>query len=106
MASHSWVVLKFGGTSVSTRKRWEVINKICGVHLKDNKRIIVVCSALSTVSNHLQNLIDLALKGDFHPTLSLIREKHLEFAHELCIEGAEDLLAQDFKKGLLQKMFI
>src|SRR5262245_2036780 len=50
-----WVVLKFGGTSVSRRNRWDTIGRLAGKRLKeDGRRVLVVVSALSGVTNELQ----------------------------------------------------
>lgn len=98
MPSHQWIVLKFGGTSVSKLERWEVIYKVCQNHLKEKSRIIIVCSALSGISNKLQVLINLSLKGDFHNTLDSIIKLHLDFAHKLQIKDPQILLKEEFQE--------
>lgn len=50
-----WVVLKFGGTSVSRRNRWDTIGRLASKRMKDEgARVLVVVSALSGVTNELQ----------------------------------------------------
>ncbi len=49
------VVLKFGGTSVGSIERIKKIGKIIHQHLKTKKKIIVVSSAMSGVTNELIN---------------------------------------------------
>ena len=97
MASCAWVVLKFGGTSVSTRERWETIKGICTEHLKQNKRIVIVCSALSGVSNHLQNLVDRSLDGEYESTLEKIKTAHYDFAKDLGVSTVETILEEEFR---------
>src|SRR5690606_4452869 len=55
-----WVVLKFGGTSVSSRARWDTIATLAQARRAEGKRVLVVVSALSGVTNALQALIDAA----------------------------------------------
>ena len=53
--SQRWVVLKFGGTSVSRRNRWDTIGRIAAKRMVgDEARVLVVVSALSGVTNELQ----------------------------------------------------
>ena len=50
-----WLVLKFGGTSVSKRERWDTIGQLAdGRAAAENARVLVVVSALSGVTNELQ----------------------------------------------------
>ena len=50
-----WVVLKFGGTSVSRRNRWDTIGRLASKRMaEDGARVLVVVSALSGVTNELQ----------------------------------------------------
>jgi diaminopimelate decarboxylase/aspartate kinase len=49
-----WVVLKFGGTSVSRRDRWDTIGRLAAQRMReDDARVLVVVSALSGVTNEL-----------------------------------------------------
>ena len=49
-----WVVLKFGGTSVSRRNRWDTIGRLAAERAReDEARVLVVVSALSGVTNEL-----------------------------------------------------
>ena len=50
-----WLVLKFGGTSVSKRERWDTIGQLAeGRAAAGGARVLVVVSALSGVTNELQ----------------------------------------------------
>ena len=55
----SWVVLKFGGTSVASRTHWDVIAALARARLGAGHRVLVVCSAVSGVTNRLSSLADL-----------------------------------------------
>src|SRR5690606_17259153 len=49
-----WIVLKFGGTSVSRRERWDTIGGLAHERSAEGARVLVVVSALSGVTNALQ----------------------------------------------------
>ena len=54
-----WIVLKFGGTSVSRRPRWDNIGRLMAARAREEQcRVLVVVSALSGVTNDLQALAD------------------------------------------------
>jgi len=82
--SSSWVVLKFGGTSVSSGECWETIAKVLRDRVGEGLRPLVVCSALSQVSNQLEQAVAEALEGR-NPTerLDALREQHVALAREL-----------------------
>lgn len=82
-----WVVLKFGGTSVSTLDSWERIAKILRSRLSEGVRPLVVCSALSQVSNRLEEAVSTALAGvePVEETRAL-RRTHEDLARQLSIE--------------------
>ncbi len=48
-----WVVLKFGGTSVSSRARWNTIGDLVAKRKSEGFRVLVVVSAVSGVTNAL-----------------------------------------------------
>ena len=53
-ASDRWIVLKFGGTSVSHRHRWNTIGNLAKRRADEpGVRVLVVVSALSGVTNEL-----------------------------------------------------
>lgn len=80
------VVLKFGGTSVSTRARWETIGAIASARLERGERPFIVCSAVSGVSNLLEGLLAAAIAGDHEGVLAEIRAKHEVLATELEVD--------------------
>ena len=58
-----WVVLKFGGRSVSTAENWAIIARLIRERLDEGVRPVVVHSALVGVSNALIALLDAAVAG-------------------------------------------
>jgi len=54
--AEKWLVLKFGGTSVAGRQQWETIASIVRARRSDGYRVLLVCSAVSGVTNLLENL--------------------------------------------------
>lgn len=94
-----WVVMKFGGTSVSTGARWEVIRELIGERLALGLRPLIVHSAIAGVSNSLEEVIAAAIAGDATRQLTEVRRRHEELAGQLkvdvsAIEGLFEDLAQ------------
>jgi diaminopimelate decarboxylase/aspartate kinase len=87
-----WIVLKFGGTSVSRRHRWDNIGRLMAARAREEDcRVLVVVSALSGVTNELQALVD--HRNDDAAVaagVAALRERHLAFCGELGI-GVEAL---------------
>ncbi|MGH8078300.1 MAG: aspartate kinase, partial [Lysobacter sp.] len=80
-----WVVLKFGGTSVSSRNRWDTIGRIAGKRMaEEGVRVLVVVSALSGVTNELQAI---ASGGDIDARLAALIERHRMFCGELGLDA-------------------
>lgn len=84
--SESYVVLKFGGTSVSNRGRWETIFRVIQDRKTEGLTPVVVCSAISGVSNLLEALLEAAVEGKHQPILDEIRQKHEALAGELGVD--------------------
>lgn len=55
--STSWVVMKFGGTSVSTEARWRSIAEHLGQRVSAGQRPLVVVSALGGITNTLEGFV-------------------------------------------------
>jgi len=84
-----WVVLKFGGRSVSTAENWAIIAELIRDRLAEGVRPVVVHSALVGVSNALIALLDAAVGGgDTDDKLRKIRAQHDALAKELKIAPA------------------
>jgi len=80
------VVLKFGGTSVSTRERWETIRTVIQAQVKEGEAPFIICSAISGVTNLLERLLEQAVEGNHQGTLDQIRSRHQELCDELGVE--------------------
>jgi diaminopimelate decarboxylase/aspartate kinase len=93
VANSRWVVLKFGGTSVSTRENWQTIAALARARLDAGLKPVIVHSALSGVSNALEKILDDAVNGDPSQGLAAIRGQHLALAEDLGLDG-ELLLAE------------
>ena len=77
-----WIVLKFGGTSVSRRHRWDTIGKLAKKRADETGgRVLVVVSALSGVTNELTAIADGA--ADSAQRVAALVERHNAFADEL-----------------------
>jgi bifunctional diaminopimelate decarboxylase / aspartate kinase len=75
-----WIVLKFGGTSVSTVANWQNIAKVAKTRADEGFRVLLVHSALSGVTDLLEGVLRGALQGDAAPALVKIRDKHQALA--------------------------
>ncbi|MFA4973849.1 MAG: bifunctional aspartate kinase/diaminopimelate decarboxylase [bacterium] len=84
-----WVVLKFGGTSVSNLDCWETIASIVETRLAEGKRPLVVCSAVSGISDELERLLAGSLKGSPEGALDRIVARHAALAEELAVDRGE-----------------
>lgn len=93
----NWIVLKFGGTSVATREKWNTIAKVVRKRLKEDKKPVVVCSAVSRVSRMLEALLDEALHTNHEALYKQIQERHYELASSLSLDG-EALLHDYFEE--------
>jgi bifunctional diaminopimelate decarboxylase / aspartate kinase len=87
----SWVVMKFGGSSVSSPENWRTIAELLRQRLKQGLRPVVVHSALKGVSNALAGVLQSALSDDPAAALNKIREQHYVLAEALGLDGPEML---------------
>jgi diaminopimelate decarboxylase/aspartate kinase len=82
-----WVVLKFGGTSVSTADRWTTILRLVEQRRAEGLRPVVVHSALATVSNRLEELLRSAVDKTAAPSIEDLKALHFRLAAELGVDG-------------------
>ena len=54
----SWIVLKFGGTSVSSLANWRNIAEVLRQRRATGARVLVVHSALTGMTDRLEKLLD------------------------------------------------
>jgi bifunctional diaminopimelate decarboxylase / aspartate kinase len=86
-----WIVLKFGGTSVSGLDNWRNIAAVVRARLADDARVLVVHSAVSGVTDRLEKLLAAALGAAHEPVLASIEERHRALAEELGIGVSAEL---------------
>ena len=85
-APDRWIVLKFGGTSVSRRHRWDTIGRLAKKRADENgARVLVVVSALSGVTNELTAIADGA--ADSGERVAKLEQRHREFLAELELDA-------------------
>jgi diaminopimelate decarboxylase/aspartate kinase len=87
IADSSWVVMKFGGTSVSTAGNWATIAGLVKNRIADGLKPVIVHSALQGVSSALDALLDAAITVDPQDGLAAIRQRHFELAEDLKLDG-------------------
>ncbi len=93
----SWVVVKYGGTSVSSRGNWETIAENMRRLVAADQRPLVVCSALSGVSDSLQRLIDSSTRGEHEKDVEALLALHMRFADELGVDG-KSIIADEMEQ--------
>ncbi len=82
-----WVVMKFGGRSVSTAENWAIIATLVRERLAEGVRPVIVHSALVGVSNALIALLDAAVAGeDTSERIAKIHAQHTSLAKELGVD--------------------
>src|SRR5210317_2666917 len=89
VAESAWVVMKFGGSSVSTAKHWKTIAGLVRARLEAGLRPVIVHSALGGVSNALEAVLQGAVEGNPSGKLDEIRAQHLKLAESLGLDGPE-----------------
>ena len=91
-APGGWIVLKFGGTSVSRRHRWDTIGKLAKQRAEaTGGRVLVVVSALSGVTNELTAIADGC--EDAAARVAALEARHRGFLAELELD-AEAVLGE------------
>lgn len=87
IAESPWVVMKFGGTSVSSAANWQTIAQLVQQRVDDGLHPVVVHSALQGVSNTLEALLQAAVNAVPTADLEGIRQQHYDLAGELGLDG-------------------
>ncbi|MFK7825095.1 MAG: bifunctional aspartate kinase/diaminopimelate decarboxylase [Oligoflexales bacterium] len=97
MVQRPWLVLKFGGTSVANSSRWETIARILKQRLQEGYRPILVCSAISGVSNQLEALTkNITKNSELDLVLDSIEQKHLNLAKQLGLKDFNGIIASEW----------
>ncbi len=81
-ASH-WVVVKFGGTSVSTLANWRNIAFIARRRLDSGARVLIVHSAITKITDMLEKLLVAAQAGSPDEALAAIEDRHRQLTTDL-----------------------
>ncbi len=109
--SQAWVVLKFGGTSVSTAANWHNIALVVRARMAASFRPVIVHSALSGITDRLESLLAATQVGTHANVLEQISVKHRDLAQALGIEPSalferhmQDL--RDLATGLARSVMI
>ncbi len=98
--NNPFIVIKFGGTSVSTKETWQSILTITKRHIEAGFRPIIVCSAITQITNSLEQLILAALSNNKTDAadiiLNQIQLRHQTLAQDLNLDF-DALLKNDFE---------
>jgi diaminopimelate decarboxylase/aspartate kinase len=84
--AHPWVVMKFGGTSVSSVNCWETICGQAKINIAAGKRVLIVVSALSGVTNLLTSLAEGPAQTEQDRILAELASRHQELIDALGLE--------------------
>ncbi len=91
--ANPWLVIKFGGTSVSNLTCWKNIINIANDHLSKGLRPLIVCSAPHRVSNYLENISTEAINNDYQASLTEIKQIYTNLAQQLQLTDTAQLNA-------------
>jgi diaminopimelate decarboxylase/aspartate kinase len=90
-----FVVLKFGGTSVSSVANWKNIATVVGKRLKDGLKPVIVHSALSGITDRLEQLLTYAggeaASTDWQGAMDQIEQRHRQLAIDLGVAVSPEL---------------
>jgi diaminopimelate decarboxylase/aspartate kinase len=90
--AHSpWVVLKFGGTSVSSLANWKNIAAVVKKRSATGAPVLVVHSAVSGITDKLEKLLEAALQQKADEAMAVIEKRHRDLAAELGVAVGPEL---------------
>jgi bifunctional diaminopimelate decarboxylase / aspartate kinase len=84
-----WIVLKFGGTSVSSPENWRNIACVLRERAAEGFKLVVVHSALSGITDRLEALLAATMTGGHIEALERIEATHRELAGKLGMAPGE-----------------
>ena len=87
----AWIVLKFGGTSVSTLANWTNIAHVAARRCAGGARLLIVHSAVTGITDRLERLLDAATGEAQEEELRAIEERHRRLAVELGVALGDDV---------------
>ena len=85
-----WIVLKFGGTSVSSLANWRNIAKVTAARRAEGARVLIVHSAVTGITDRLEKLLSAARGEAQEEELKIIDDRHRRLAAELGIPLGPD----------------
>ncbi|MHB8813188.1 MAG: aspartate kinase, partial [Steroidobacteraceae bacterium] len=80
-----WIVLKFGGSSVSSLATWRNIASVAAARRAEGARVLIVHSAVTGITDRLEKLLSAARGEAQEEELKIIGERHQRLAAELGI---------------------
>ena len=95
--NRKWIVLKFGGTSVSSPENWKNILSVIKDRKSEGYSVCVVHSALGGISDHIEQIISRAPENNTGDLVQQVKERHYDLGHSLDLP-VDDLLAEDFSE--------
>jgi diaminopimelate decarboxylase/aspartate kinase len=95
-----WIVLKFGGTSVSNLPNWRNVAAVARKRLAEKAQVLIVHSAVSGITDRLEKLLAAAQVGEHEAALVAIAERHRQLCTELGLQVSAQL--QGYFDNLLQ----
>jgi len=98
--ANPWLVMKFGGTSVSSFARWQTITSQAARGRKQGCRVLVVVSALSGVTNLLTALAECKDPGEQNSLLAEIKARHLSLMADMGAQPADELFTRHWQSLL------
>ena len=87
IADSDLVVMKFGGTSVSSAEHWRTIASLVRNRLESGLRPVIVHSAIGMVTHNLEQILLTAVSGDPAELLGALRQQHYALAQDLDLDG-------------------
>lgn len=81
-----WVVLKFGGSSVSSLEDWNNIVGIVSAYLEKNVKVAVVHSAFKNVTNQLESIARSATTQGHEQVVQQLKDYHFDMAEQLNVD--------------------
>jgi bifunctional diaminopimelate decarboxylase / aspartate kinase len=87
----AWIVLKFGGTSVSSLANWKNIAQVIAERQRSFARVLIVHSALTGITDRLERLLDTAIVQGPEEELRAIEARHRRLAAELGVSAGEEV---------------
>jgi len=85
--SRRWLVMKFGGTSVSSAERWQSIAEQAQRGLNSGHHVLVVVSALSGITDLLTRLAQESEECARMEILREIEQRHRDLINELALDA-------------------